>query len=165
MNILKSPQCTLWPAQASELFDVLENAGNRRFRLGNLLPEPKGAGLRLVVWPIDRMVRVSLRTVVLDVPPQDVITRDNVSIKVSAVIYSTTLGTMKKWSLVFGALASTRSGSERWPGGPWNPSIAVSISRTSRGSSPNDSYVRPQRSSRATQMHGAKAHWGPVVRD
>ncbi len=41
----------------------------------------------LVAWPIDRMVRVSLRTVVLDVPPQDVITRDNVTVKVNAVVY------------------------------------------------------------------------------
>jgi regulator of protease activity HflC (stomatin/prohibitin superfamily) len=57
------------------------------FRLGSLLPKPKGPGLVLVVWPIDRMVRVSLRTVVLDVPPQDVITRDNVSVKVNAVVY------------------------------------------------------------------------------
>ncbi len=57
------------------------------FRLGKLLPEPKGPGLVIVVWPIDRMVRVSLRTVVLDVPPQDVITRDNVTVKVNAVVY------------------------------------------------------------------------------
>jgi regulator of protease activity HflC (stomatin/prohibitin superfamily) len=57
------------------------------FRLGKLLPQPKGPGLALVVWPIDRMVRVSLRTVVLDVPPQDVITRDNVTVKVNAVVY------------------------------------------------------------------------------
>jgi regulator of protease activity HflC (stomatin/prohibitin superfamily) len=57
------------------------------FRLGKLLPSPKGPGLVLVAWPIDRMVRVSLRTVVLDVPPQDVITRDNVSVKVNAVVY------------------------------------------------------------------------------
>jgi regulator of protease activity HflC (stomatin/prohibitin superfamily) len=57
------------------------------FRLGNLLPQPKLGGLRLIVWPIDRMVRISLRTVVLDVPPQDVITRDNVSVKVNAVVY------------------------------------------------------------------------------
>ena len=57
------------------------------FRLGSLLPEPKGPGLTLVWWPIDRMVRVSLRTVVLDVPPQDVITKDNVSVKVNAVVY------------------------------------------------------------------------------
>jgi regulator of protease activity HflC (stomatin/prohibitin superfamily) len=57
------------------------------FRLGNLLPSPKGPGVTLVVWPIDRMVRVSLRTIVMDVPPQDVITRDNVSVKVNAVVY------------------------------------------------------------------------------
>jgi regulator of protease activity HflC (stomatin/prohibitin superfamily) len=57
------------------------------FRLGKLLPEAKGPGLILVAFPIDRMVRVTLRTVVLDVPPQDVITRDNVSVKVNAVVY------------------------------------------------------------------------------
>jgi regulator of protease activity HflC (stomatin/prohibitin superfamily) len=57
------------------------------FRLGKLLPEPKGPGLVIVAFPIDRMVRVSLRTVVLDVPPQDVITKDNVSVKVNAVVY------------------------------------------------------------------------------
>jgi regulator of protease activity HflC (stomatin/prohibitin superfamily) len=57
------------------------------FRLGKLLPQPKGPGLILVFAPIDRMVRVGLRTVVLDVPPQDVITRDNVSVKVNAVVY------------------------------------------------------------------------------
>ena len=58
------------------------------FRLGKLLPQPKGPGVVLVFAPIDRMVRVSLRTVALEVPPQDVITRDNVSVKVSAVLYS-----------------------------------------------------------------------------
>ncbi|HUR94394.1 MAG TPA: slipin family protein [Gemmatimonadales bacterium] len=57
------------------------------FRLGKLLKEPKGPGVILVFAPIDRMVRVSLRTIVLDVPPQDVITRDNVSVKVNAVVY------------------------------------------------------------------------------
>ena len=57
------------------------------FRLGKLLPQPKGPGIILVFVPIDRMSRVSLRTVVLDVPPQDVITRDNVSVKVNAVLY------------------------------------------------------------------------------
>jgi len=57
------------------------------FRLGKVLPSPKGPGLIIVAWPIDRMVRVSLRTVVLDVPPQDVITRDNVTVKVNAVLY------------------------------------------------------------------------------
>jgi regulator of protease activity HflC (stomatin/prohibitin superfamily) len=57
------------------------------FRLGKLLPHPKGPGLIFVFKPIDRMVRVSLRTVVLDVPSQDIITRDNVSVKVNAVVY------------------------------------------------------------------------------
>jgi regulator of protease activity HflC (stomatin/prohibitin superfamily) len=57
------------------------------FRLGKLLPYPKGPGVVLVFAPIDRMVRVSLRTIVMDVPPQDVITRDNVSVKVNAVVY------------------------------------------------------------------------------
>jgi regulator of protease activity HflC (stomatin/prohibitin superfamily) len=57
------------------------------FRLGRVLEEPKGPGLVLVLWPIDRMVRVSLRTVTEDIPPQDVITRDNVSVRVNAVVY------------------------------------------------------------------------------
>jgi regulator of protease activity HflC (stomatin/prohibitin superfamily) len=57
------------------------------FRLGRVLPKPKGPGLILVFAPIDRMVRVSLRIVVLDIPPQDIITKDNVSVKVSAVLY------------------------------------------------------------------------------
>jgi regulator of protease activity HflC (stomatin/prohibitin superfamily) len=57
------------------------------FRLGKLLDRPKGPGVILVLAPIDRMVRVSLRTIVMDVPPQDVITRDNVSVKVNAVVY------------------------------------------------------------------------------
>ena len=57
------------------------------FRLGKLLPKPKGPGVILVFAPIDRIVRVSLRTIVMDVPPQDVITRDNVSVKVNAVVY------------------------------------------------------------------------------
>ncbi len=57
------------------------------FRLGKLLRVPKGPGVILVFAPIDRIVRVSLRTIVLDVPPQDVITRDNVSVKVNAVVY------------------------------------------------------------------------------
>jgi len=57
------------------------------FRLGRMLPEPKGPGVTLVFWPIDRAERVSTRVVVLDVPPQDIITRDNVSVKVNAVVY------------------------------------------------------------------------------
>ena len=57
------------------------------FRLGRLLGKPKGPGLVLIFWPIDHLVRVSLRIVTLDVPPQDVITRDNVSVRVNAVVY------------------------------------------------------------------------------
>ena len=57
------------------------------FRLGKLLPQPKGPGIVLVFRPIDRIVRISLRTIVHDVPPQDIITRDNVSVKVNAVVY------------------------------------------------------------------------------
>ncbi|HEY3275806.1 MAG TPA: slipin family protein [Syntrophorhabdaceae bacterium] len=57
------------------------------FRLGRVLGAPKGPGLIILIPIIDRMQKVSLRTVVLDVPPQDIITRDNVSIKVNAVVY------------------------------------------------------------------------------
>ncbi len=57
------------------------------FRLGRVLPKPKGPGIIFVFPPIDRMVRVSLRIVVMDIPPQDVITKDNVSVKVNAVVY------------------------------------------------------------------------------
>lgn len=57
------------------------------FRLGRVLSKPKGPGIILVFPPIDKMVRVSLRIVVMDIPPQDVITKDNVSVKVNAVVY------------------------------------------------------------------------------
>jgi regulator of protease activity HflC (stomatin/prohibitin superfamily) len=57
------------------------------FRLGRVLEKPKGPGLVLIIPIIDRLLRVSLRLVTMDVPPQDVITRDNVSVKVNAVIY------------------------------------------------------------------------------
>src|SRR5437762_10454097 len=56
-------------------------------RLGRLLPEAKGAGIRLVMWPIETLYRISLRLETLDVPQQDIITRDNVSVKVNAVCY------------------------------------------------------------------------------
>ena len=57
------------------------------FRLGRVLPKAKGPGLILVFAPIDRMVRISLRIDTLEVPPQDVVTRDNVTVKVNAVIF------------------------------------------------------------------------------
>jgi regulator of protease activity HflC (stomatin/prohibitin superfamily) len=57
------------------------------FFLGRVRQQPRGPGFVLIFWPFERMVRVSTRTIVLEVPPQDVITRDNVSVRVSAVIY------------------------------------------------------------------------------
>jgi regulator of protease activity HflC (stomatin/prohibitin superfamily) len=57
------------------------------FRLGRLLPQPKGPGLFLLIPIIDRMVRVDLRTVTLNVPPQEVISKDNVPVRVNAVAY------------------------------------------------------------------------------
>ena len=75
----------LWLLASIKILNEYERAVI--FRLGKLLPQPKGPGITLVAWPIDKMVRVSLRTIVMDVPPQDVITRDNVSVKVNAVVY------------------------------------------------------------------------------
>src|ERR1017187_2763436 len=57
------------------------------FRLGRVLKKEKGPGLVLIFWPIDKIVKVSLRVVTWEVPPQDIITRDNVSLKVNAVVY------------------------------------------------------------------------------
>jgi regulator of protease activity HflC (stomatin/prohibitin superfamily) len=57
------------------------------FRLGRVLPQPKGPGIVLVFRPIDRIVRISLRLESLEVPPQDVVTKDNVTVKVNAVIF------------------------------------------------------------------------------
>jgi regulator of protease activity HflC (stomatin/prohibitin superfamily) len=56
-------------------------------RLGRMLPQPKGAGLQLIFAPIDKLIRISLRVETLEVQPQDVITRDNVSVRVNAVCY------------------------------------------------------------------------------
>jgi regulator of protease activity HflC (stomatin/prohibitin superfamily) len=75
----------LWVISSIKIMNEYERAVV--FRLGRLLKEARGPGIALIVFPIDRMVRVSLRTVVHDVPPQDVITRDNVSVKVNAVVY------------------------------------------------------------------------------
>ncbi len=57
------------------------------FRLGRLMPRPKGPGIFLIFPPLDRMIRISLRVETMDVPPQDVVTRDNVTVKVSAVVF------------------------------------------------------------------------------
>jgi regulator of protease activity HflC (stomatin/prohibitin superfamily) len=71
----------------SSLYVLREYERGVIFRLGKLLAQPKGPGLVFVFRPIDTIVRVSLRTAVHDVPPQDIITRDNVSVKVNAVVY------------------------------------------------------------------------------
>jgi regulator of protease activity HflC (stomatin/prohibitin superfamily) len=65
------------------------------FRLGRVLGKPKGPGLIMVFWPIDRLIRVSLRTIVEDVPSQDVITCDNVSVHVNAVVYFRVIDPMR----------------------------------------------------------------------
>ena len=57
------------------------------FRLGRMIAQPLGPGLKLILFPIDRLIRICLRTIALDVPPQDVITKDNMSLKVNAVVY------------------------------------------------------------------------------
>jgi regulator of protease activity HflC (stomatin/prohibitin superfamily) len=75
----------LWIAKCLNILREYERAVV--FRLGRLLPHDKGPGLVLIPWPVDTMVRVSLRVFTWEVPPQDIITRDNVSLKVNAVVY------------------------------------------------------------------------------
>ncbi|MDX2084269.1 MAG: slipin family protein [Candidatus Melainabacteria bacterium] len=96
MNPLFSGLFVLMPATVFVLFVLISwiriiNEYERGvvFRLGRLIRKPLGPGIQLLIAPglIDRLVKVDLRTVTLDVPPQDVITRDNVSIKVNAVVY------------------------------------------------------------------------------
>jgi regulator of protease activity HflC (stomatin/prohibitin superfamily) len=57
------------------------------FRLGRVLRNSKGPGVVLIIWPIDRIVKISLRVVTWEIPPQDIITKDNVSLQVNAVVY------------------------------------------------------------------------------
>ena len=75
----------LWGVNCVKILKEYERAVV--FRLGRLTAQPMGPGLIFILFPIDRLQRISLRTITLDVPPQDVITKDNVSIKVNAVIY------------------------------------------------------------------------------
>ncbi|MHB8055116.1 MAG: slipin family protein [Candidatus Aminicenantales bacterium] len=65
------------------------------FRLGRVLPKPKGPGIILVFAPIDRMVRISLRLITMSIPPQDIITKDNVTVKVNAVLYFRVIDPLK----------------------------------------------------------------------
>ncbi len=83
--VLVTAIIVIWIAKCLNILREYERAVV--FRLGHLLPHDKGPGLVLIPWPIDTMVRVSFRVVTWEVPPQDVITRDNVSLKVNAVVY------------------------------------------------------------------------------
>jgi len=65
------------------------------FRLGRVLSQPKGPGIILVFAPIDRIVRISLRLITMSIPPQDVITKDNVTVKVNAVLYFRVIDPLK----------------------------------------------------------------------
>jgi regulator of protease activity HflC (stomatin/prohibitin superfamily) len=71
----------------NSLYVIKEWERGAVLRLGRMIPEAKGAGIRLVFWPIEVLYRIPLRVVTLEVPPQDIITRDNVSVKVNAVCY------------------------------------------------------------------------------
>jgi regulator of protease activity HflC (stomatin/prohibitin superfamily) len=65
------------------------------FRLGRVLPKPKGPGLIMVFWPVDSMTRIDLRTITTVIEPQDIITRDNVSVRVNAVLYFRVVDSMR----------------------------------------------------------------------
>jgi regulator of protease activity HflC (stomatin/prohibitin superfamily) len=71
----------------NSLYIIKEWERGAVLRLGRMIPEAKGAGIRVVFWPIEVLYRISLRVITLDVPPQDIITRDNVPVKVNAVCY------------------------------------------------------------------------------
>lgn len=75
----------IWFLNCFKVFKEYERAVV--FRLGRLLPEPKGPGLTFILFPVDRAEKISLRVITLDVPSQDIITKDNVSVKVNAVVY------------------------------------------------------------------------------
>ena len=83
----------LWVSACLNVLREYERAVT--FRLGRLLAVDKGPGLIFILWPIDKIVRISLRIVAWDVPPQDIITRDNVSLKVNAVVYFRVLNAQK----------------------------------------------------------------------
>ena len=85
--------CVFWLLNSIRILREYERAVV--FRLGRVLDKPKGPGVVLIFWPIEQAVVVSLRLVTLDVPPQDIITKDNVSVKVNAVVYYRVLEPIK----------------------------------------------------------------------
>lgn len=91
MNILGLPIAVIvfivliWVVKCLNIMREYERAVV--FRLGRVLKKAKGPGIVLILWPIDKIIKVSLRVVTWEIPPQDIITRDNVSLKVNAVVY------------------------------------------------------------------------------
>jgi regulator of protease activity HflC (stomatin/prohibitin superfamily) len=83
----------LWVAKCLNVLREYERAVT--FRLGRLLATDKGPGLIFILWPIDNIIRVTLQEVAWEIPPQDVITRDNVSLKVNAVVFFRVLSAQK----------------------------------------------------------------------
>jgi regulator of protease activity HflC (stomatin/prohibitin superfamily) len=83
----------LWVAACLNILREYERAVV--FRLGRIQTPDKGPGLIFILWPIDKLLRVSLRVVAWDVPPQDVITRDNIPLKVNAVVYFRVISAQK----------------------------------------------------------------------
>jgi regulator of protease activity HflC (stomatin/prohibitin superfamily) len=83
----------LWVSACLNVLREYERAVT--FRLGRLLATDKGPGLIFILWPIDKIIRISLRIIAWDVPSQDIITRDNVSVKVNAVVYFRVLSAQK----------------------------------------------------------------------
>ncbi len=83
----------IWIAKCLNVFREYERAVV--YRLGRVLHDAKGPGVIIILWPIDKIVKVPLRIVTWDVPPQDVITRDNVSVKVNAVVYFRVIDSVK----------------------------------------------------------------------
>jgi regulator of protease activity HflC (stomatin/prohibitin superfamily) len=77
------------------------------FRLGRVLPQPKGPGLIMVFWPVDTMMRVGLRIVTRVIEPQDIITKDNVSVRVNAVLYFRIIDPMRSVLEVADSLYAT----------------------------------------------------------
>lgn len=75
----------MWAFNAFKIINEFERAVI--FRLGRVLTNPQGPGFFFILWPFDRMRKIDIRTITLDVPPQDIITKDNVSVKLNAVVY------------------------------------------------------------------------------
>ena len=94
-------------------------------RLGRMQPDAKGAGLRIVFWPIETLYRIPLRIETLDVPPQDIITRDNVSVKINAVCYFRVVDANMALAVAHGQAAASTTPLESTPE-KWNARTSAS---------------------------------------